>query len=435
MRAAKWGLAISGLLALVAGIATWQRQRDVAHSFEELAPRERRLAIYDAFADAVERNYYDRQFIATQWPVMRAEWRVKAADAKDDAALYFQVLQQLQQKFPSSHVSAMAPGSVFPGTRPQAFNARGFEVAGVRRGTRVRYFVGDLRPGAPAVEAGIEPGWQVADLPVTAGEYETGLFFDEGSPEQRFEYETGARWDRRDSDDWQTSQAAFEAENGRRVRFRRVSEPAVEMLSIRTLDAGVTHIRLGTFEIPLALDKTLEALDRAGQAGVVLDMRSNGGGLVEQEMRLLDRLLPEHLLVGKRVGVDGTIESRTRAGRKYRGPLVVLIGPGTGSAAECVAAALQDHGRARLLGRSTAGMVLTARVLPLPGGGSIAVAYADFVRSNGRRIEGIGVMPDVPVMPTNADVRAGRDPALERALLELRRPPTTVSTGNRPPAA
>lgn len=237
------------------------------------------------------------------------------------------------------------------------------------------------------------------------------------------------------NDDWKTSGAVFSAQNMRRVEFRHVAQERFTALSVQKLDDGVSHIRLGTFEHAPAIDLALEALDEAGDGGVVLDMRVNGGGFVEQEMRLLDRLLPEKLLVGRRVGVERTVDSHTGAGKKYSGPLVVLIGPGTASAAECVAAALQDHGRAPLLGRSTAGAVLTANTWPLPDGGGVVIAYQDFLRANGKRIEGIGVLPDIPVMQTNADVRAGRDPALERALQELRSARATAAAGNPPPPA
>jgi C-terminal peptidase prc len=217
------------------------------------------------------------------------------------------------------------------------------------------------------------------------------------------------------------------------VEFAHVARVPFVALDTRKLGDDVTYIRLGTFEHAKAVDMALGALDKAGRGGVVLDLRINGGGYVDQQQRLLDRLLPANLLVGRRIGVGGVSESRTGAGVKYTGPLVVLIGPGTGSAAECLAAALQDHGRARLLGRSTAGAVLTARVWPLPGGGTVAVAYLEYVRSNGQRIEGIGVMPDVPIMPTNADARAGRDPALERALRELRDARLSATAGPPPP--
>ncbi|HEX6398648.1 MAG TPA: hypothetical protein VFZ95_14590, partial [Steroidobacteraceae bacterium] len=70
----------------------------------------------------------------------------------------------------------------------------------------------------------------------------------------------------------------------------------------------------------------------------------------------------------------------------------------------------------------------------LPDGGKAQIAFADLLRPSGKRIEGVGVVPDVGVMPTLEDVRAGRDPALERALLELHPSPTTAARDSRSPA-
>jgi carboxyl-terminal processing protease len=165
---------------------------------------------------------------------------------------------------------------------------------------------------------------------------------------------------------------------------------------------------------------------------VVLDLRTNGGGFAIQQLRLTDRLLAADLPVEIQVEAESTVTYRTKAGKKYSGPLAVLIGPATGSAAEVLAAALQDHHRAPLIGRSTAGQVLTARSWPLPGGGEVEVAFADVRRMNGQRIEGVGVMPDIPIMPANAEVRAGRDPALERALTELHAQVVSSSSGSPP---
>jgi hypothetical protein len=80
----------------------------------------------------------------------------------------------------------------------------------------------------------------------------------------------------------------------------------------------------------------------------------------------------------------------------------------------------QHEGRGTLIGRPTNGSVIPAEMFGLPDGGKMMIPVSDFVRSDGRRIEGAGVQPDIWVLPTLEDVRAGRDAALERALRELR---------------
>ncbi|HWO10727.1 MAG TPA: S41 family peptidase [Polyangiaceae bacterium] len=99
-----------------------------------------------------------------------------------------------------------------------------------------------------------------------------------------------------------------------------------------------------------------------------------------------------------------------------------------GCAAEIAAAAVQDHRRGRLVGRVTNGSVLNSRKYPLPDGGMMMVPVKDFHRAGNRRIEGVGVEPDVWIMPTIEDVRAGRDAALDKAIEELQSLKTGAKT-------
>jgi carboxyl-terminal processing protease len=106
---------------------------------------------------------------------------------------------------------------------------------------------------------------------------------------------------------------------------------------------------------------------------------------------------------------------------RYRGPLAVLIGPGSLSAAEVTAAALEHEHRAVVVGRRSSGSVLGASSFPLPDGGRVQIPVIDIEMLDGRRLEGVGVAPDIEIFPTLADITAGRDPALERAERELAR--------------
>ena len=105
----------------------------------------------------------------------------------------------------------------------------------------------------------------------------------------------------------------------------------------------------------------------------------------------------------------------------YEGPLVLLVGPYSASAAEILSAAVQDHRRGKLIGRTTNGAVVPGQWFDLPDGGKMMIPISDFVRNNGNRIERVGVQPDIWVLPTLEDVRTGRDPVLERAVQELSR--------------
>src|SRR5262245_34485661 len=185
MRAGKWILsaAMLGIALLAAGNAWHRRQQDDA--FEKLPPGERQLAIYDAFAKLVEQHYYDRRFIAEDWPTLRDEWRTRVAATHDDEKFYLDVMTSMSFNFPASHVRASPPATLFTASKaaksPAALAApaptgRGFDLSLVRRGGITKAFVGNVWPASPASEAGIEPGWEILSLPNGNSATEIGVF-------------------------------------------------------------------------------------------------------------------------------------------------------------------------------------------------------------------------------------------------------------------
>ena len=101
--------------------------------------------------------------------------------------------------------------------------------------------------------------------------------------------------------------------------------------------------------------------------------------------------------------------------------MIVLIGPRSTSAAEIVADAVKVNHRGLLIGRITNGSVLNSGSFPLPDGGSVTIPVCDFMGPDKKRIEGVGVEPDIEIIPTLNDIRAGHDLVLERAERELRK--------------
>ena len=153
-----------------------------------------------------------------------------------------------------------------------------------------------------------------------------------------------------------------------------------------------------------------------------IDLRWNGGGLADQMKRIAAALMGAGVLVGSIVERSGQSEMRSSTyTKRYTGPLVVLVGPLSGSASEILAAAVQDQKRGRLVGRMTNGSVLQSQQFALPDSGYVQVPISNYFRNDGQRIEGVGVEPDVWILPTLDDVRAKRDPVLDRALQELKK--------------
>lgn len=146
---------------------------------------------------------------------------------------------------------------------------------------------------------------------------------------------------------------------------------------------------------------------RPGLKGLVLDLRNNPGGLLDQVVGVADLFLDGGEVLSQRGRNPRDVERyNARPGDSLGGlPLVVLIDGGTASGAECIAAALQDHKRARIVGTTSFGTGMVQTVIPLSGGkdGTLKLTTGRLTRPNGEMIDGAGVTPDVRVARSKAD--------------------------------
>lgn len=182
----------------------------------------------------------------------------------------------------------------------------------------------------------------------------------------------------------------------------------------------VRYVRFDDFGDDEFMKPVYQALREAGPDGLIIDLRWNGGGQLRQAQKLAGVLLGD-VVMGIQQDARGIERIRTlRPVHRYQGPLAILIGPGSSSASEILAAAIKDHRRGKLIGRVTNGSLLDSAVFPLPDGGFVTVPTRDFRSANNRQLDGVGVAPDVRVLPTPEDVRAGRDTTLERAVQVIR---------------
>src|SRR6185369_9798734 len=170
------------------------------------------------------------------------------------------------------------------------------------------------------------------------------------------------------------------------------------------------------------LDQLAAAAPGKALRGLVLDLRRNPGGLLDQGIRVADRFIAEGLLV-KTVGKGGHVmdEARAHARGTWLGfPMVALVDGATASAAEIVAGALQDHGRAVVLGTQTFGKGSVQTVIDLDGCGAkpcgLKITVARYYTPSGRSIQGQGITPNIvveavapPTDPSEADMPRERD--------------------------
>lgn len=159
-------------------------------------------------------------------------------------------------------------------------------------------------------------------------------------------------------------------------------------------------------------------------AGLIVDLRGNPGGVIGMLAGVSGHLLDTAIALGVMHGRGATLRFVANPRRvdpsgarvePFAGPVAILVDAFTGSTSEFFAAGMQGIGRARIFGERSAGQSLPALMSRLPNGDVLMHAIADHEDAAGRRIEGVGVVPDELVLLRRVDLRAGRDAPLEAA--------------------
>jgi carboxyl-terminal processing protease len=190
----------------------------------------------------------------------------------------------------------------------------------------------------------------------------------------------------------------------------------------RTVNGGcVGVIRFSIWLVPIAaqLDRAIRELRDC--RGIVLDLRGNPGGVGGMVMGAAGYFVDEAVPLGVMRMRTGELKfvvnpRRIDGAVPFAGPLALVVDGESASTTEIFAAGLQQLRRARVFGETTAGEALPALLTRLPNGDALLHAVADYTLADGRRVEGVGVVPDVVVPHTVATLRAGRDEPLERAV-------------------
>ena len=185
-----------------------------------------------------------------------------------------------------------------------------------------------------------------------------------------------------------------------------IARDVVKVASVegRALEPGYGYVRLRSFQERTAkdLEKTVDKVRKeAGGAlqGLVLDLRDNPGGLLDQAVRVADLWLDDGLIVYTKGRVENQQqEFKAHADAREAGyPIVVLVNAGSASASEIVAGALQDQGRALVLGEHTFGKGSVQTVYPLEDGSGLRLTTALYYTPSGRSIQEVGITPDIAV--------------------------------------
>ena len=194
----------------------------------------------------------------------------------------------------------------------------------------------------------------------------------------------------------------------------------------RMMDNNIAYLRLNTFsntsgdEVRAALSELLAQ----NPQGLILDLRYNSGGFLDAAIQVSSEFLPDGVVTIEeyRDGKRDTFNA-TGDGIATEIPMVVLVNEWSASASELVAGALQDRGRAQLVGNTTYGKGTVQNWIPLTDNeGAVRITIARWLTPNGHNVTGTGLTPDVLVTIPDADAQAGVDTQLNRAIEVITQP-------------
>lgn len=387
--------------------------------------REGRLVVFDDAWSAINQRYYEPGFNGLDWSAQRTTYRSLAAAANSSDELY-SVLRRMIAPLNDPHTRVFTPEEKFDWWRPR-FVTTGVAIrevdglptvvevernsapqrAGIRAGDQIETVNGD--PALSLINARLTTSLSFVSA---SSRYRTFASLLEGLPGTSVEI----RWKRKNGSEKSAQFQRHWRERDLGLRIHREGDLAV--------------IEIDGFTKQIAADFTRAVREKlAGVDGLILDLRSNGGGETEAMTDVASAFLRVGSDLGQFTGRDGagfTISTRSRSPlmteliTQTLLPVIVLTSERTASAAEIFIAALKASKRARVIGAETCGCVLAVRTPhELPDGGLLDISELDYRTPAGDRLERNGIKPDQTVIIQRNDLYVGRDRAIEIAITKL----------------
>ncbi len=335
------------------------------------------------------------------WAIIHAQF---VDQPVDDMALMRGAIRGMLEALGDEHTSYMDPQEF---TDANAGLEGSYEGIGAYVDTGGDYLtVTSPIPSSPAEKAGLKPGDEIIAI---NGEDMTGI-----NPELARRKVLGPAGTvvvltiRREG-----TEEPFDVE----ITRDKITIASVES---KMLENEIAYVKLNTFGDTTSRDLKNQLGDLMDQnpKGLILDLRYNGGGYLQTAVEVTSQFISDGVVLFEQYG-DGRKDNYDAipGGLALDIPMVVLINKGSASASEIVAGALQDTGRAQLVGETSYGKGSVQNWIPLEDNqGAVRVTIAKWLTPEGRTIHKLGLTPDVAVELTDEDAAAERDPQLDKAI-------------------
>lgn len=403
-------LVAASLLLMLCGQGKLEGQQQQMSKFDREAAEEMLKVIHDR----VKQYYYDPTYHGVDLDARYKEYEEKIKQVSNRGRAFADI---------AAYLSALHDSHTFfiPPVRSAVFDY-GFRMQLIGDNA----YITNLRPGSDAANK-LHPGDEVLGLnhfTVNRQDFEdlmyflytlapqTGVTFElrdpSGQPRQEFVKTTVQDRPLAEGD----VNLAFETYLQHRESFEHQMHGRSEEVG----DALIWKVP-GFFESDDEVDRMIAKA--RGHKALIIDLRGNGGGSGEMVARMISDVIDHDVTVATRVSRTSKkpILAKSRGKEVFTGKLVVLVDSLSASASEVFARVIQIEHRGLVVGDRSSGRVMETTIHPLhlPGEYAVAITDANLIMSDGKSLEGIGVTPDVIVLPTGADLAAGRDPALSKA--------------------
>lgn len=401
------------------------------------ADREANLKSFDVVWQRIKDRHWDPTLGGLDWEAVKQELRPrmeKVASKQEARALLREMLGRLKQ----SHFD------VFP---TDAYEERDSAIGEAGRdgtaGIHARVLGGvplvtRVEEGSAAEKLGVRPGWEILRIQGQDLAPRLAALRQQHASSTLLEYtlawaimlplsgkvgDTVTVQFRDGQDQLRDLEITFGQRSGEKFQPAGLP-PRYVQFERRWLGTDIGYLRFNTWIDPARLTKEFSAaLDEFRSArGIIIDLRGARGGLGALTGSFAGWFLQQPgATLGTMILRPGKAPIAVKPqGLVHAGELAILVDGLTRSAGEIFTGGLQDLERARVFGSRTAGAVLPSVIEKLPNGDSFQYAIADYVSNKGRRLEGAGVLPDVEIIPTRAQLLAGTDPVLDAAAAWIR---------------
>ena len=384
--------------------------------------RDRGIIMLKAARDDIRKNYYDPAFrgIDLDARTKLAEEKIKQAKSNGEM---FGIIAQMLLEFNDSHTIFLPPprsARIEYGWQMQTFGDDCFVIA--------------VKPKSDAEAKGLKPGDKVLKIdgiaPNRSNLWVYNYLYNALSPRPLVNVEVQSPGD-------QPRQLELKAkiQPGKKVfdltdtidlnAYWRDLEDEARLNDHRAIEVNKDIVIWKMPQFDLTPDGVDERVDKIKKyKTLILDLRRNGGGLVETLQRLVGNIFDRDITIGnlKLRKESKPMLAKTRGDSGYKGQVFVLVDSESGSASEVLARVVQLEKRGTVLGDRTYGKVMRSRLYPHQIGLETVIFYgvsvtdADIIMGDGKSLEGTGVSPDEVLLPTAEDLRSQKDPVLARAV-------------------